>query len=210
MSDAIESQGAKLEIGTGSGGADSITAITEAGIMQVTSAGHGNSAGDVGAFASVGGMTELNGQTLMIIATETDEMFFDVDSTGYTTYTSGGTFTPVTYTEVSEVTDWDGPGGAAAVIDVSHLQSTAKEKMMGLMDEGQLTLTVNWIPSDTGQLALQTARAARTLKNFRLTYSDGTIQTFSAYVLNFSTAVSVDDRVVGSITLEISGLVTTT
>jgi len=207
---AIEAQGLLLELGTGTGGAKTITGITQAAICQVTSVAHGLSPGDVGTFAAIVGMTELNGQTEMIIAKEDDELFFDLDSSGYTAYTSGGTFTPVSWTAIGEVHDTDGPGGSASVIDVTHLQSTAKEKMIGLMDEGQLSLSVNWVPGNAGQAALQTARSSRALKNIRLTYSDGTIQTFSAYVLNFSVAGAVDDKVSGSITLEISGVVTTT
>lgn len=210
MSSAIEAQTAKLEIGTGSGGADTITGASQGAICEITAVAHGNAVGDVGTFASIVGMTELNSQTAMIIAKETDAMFFNIDSSGYTEYVSGGTFTPVTFTEVSEVNDFSGPGGSATIIDVTHLQSTAKEKLIGLKDEGQLTLTLNRIFSDTGQAAVETARDTRLLKNWRLTYSDETIQTFSGYVISFVPSGSVDDKVSGALTIEISGEVTTT
>lgn len=207
---AIESQTTTLEIETGTGSAKTITAITLGAITEVTSTAHGLSAGDVVTFASITGTTELNGTTAMIIAVEANSMFFAVDSSGYTAYTSGGTATPVTYTNVGEIVDWDGPGGSASVIDVTHLSSTAKEKLMGLMDEGQFSFNLNNVFSDTGQQACRTARTARTLKGFRLTYSDSTVQTWDAFVLSFSTSGGVDDKVNGSITLEISGAVTTT
>ena len=157
------------------------------------------------------GTTELNGVTAMLIAEEDDAMFFAIDSSTYTAYSSGGTATPVTFTTVGEISDFDGPGGAAAVIDTTHLTSTAKEKLMGLPDEGQFTFSMNWIPTDTGQSACRTARTARTLKAFRVTYTDSgpTVQTFDAYVLNFTSSGAVDDKVTGNITLEISGAVGT-
>lgn len=207
---AIESQSTTFQIETGTGGAKTITGITLGAVTKVTSTAHGLSAGDVVTFASITGTTELNGTTAMIIATETDEMYFDIDSSSYSSYTSGGTATPVTYTSVGEIVDWDGPGGSASVIDATHLSSTAREKLMGLMDEGQFSFNLNNVFSDTGQAACRTARANRTQKGFKLTYSDGTVQTWDGYVLSFSTSGGVDDKVSGSITVEISGAVTTT
>jgi hypothetical protein len=89
--------------------------------------------------------------------------------------------------------------------ETTHLQSEAKEKKIGLMDEGQLTLSINWEPSDTGQQAARDARAARTEKSFRLTYTDNSTATFDGYVMGMSSSGGVDNKVSGSITIEISG-----
>lgn len=207
---AIESQTTTLEIATGTGGAATITGVTLGAITEITATAHGFSVGDVVALASIGGTTDLNGTSHMIIAKETNSFFINVDSSGYSAYTSGGTATPNTYTNVGEIVDWDGPGGSASVIDTTHLSSTAKEKLMGLMDEGQFSFNLNNVFSDTGQQACRTARTARTLKGWRLTYSDSTVQTWNGYCLAFSTSGGVDDKVNGSITVEISGAVTTT
>jgi hypothetical protein len=45
--------------------------------------------------ASVGGMTELNGNTYEVVAVNGNSVTIDVDSTGFTTYTSGGVATYV-------------------------------------------------------------------------------------------------------------------
>lgn|SRR5574337_888301 len=202
---AIETQGTTLEISSGSGGAKTITGVTLGVITEITSAAHGLSKGDVVTFASIGGTTQLNGQTAMIIAVETNSIFVDIDSSAYGAYTSGGTATPVAWTDVGEIVNFNGPSGSANVIDATHLGSTAKEKLMGLPDEGQFTFEVNWIPSDTGQQALRTARANRTKKSFRVTYTDASVQTFDGFVLSFSSSGGVDDKVSGSITVEITG-----
>lgn len=206
---AVESQGTTFEIGTGSGGAQTITGITLGAITKVTSSAHTLAAGDVVTFANVGGTTQLNGQTAMVTAVETNAFFVGINSVGYTAYTSGGTATPVTWSEVGLVTDWDGPGGSASVIDTTHLKSAAREKLMGLMDEGQISFTLNWDTDDTGQAACRTARAARTLKDFRVTYTNDAVQTFSGYVLSFPSSGGVDGKVEGNITVEISGAVAT-
>lgn len=202
---AIEAHGAIVSIGTGTGSAKDITAVTLGAITEVTSVAHALAVGDVVTFAAITGTVELNGQTSMIIAKEDDALFFDIDSSAYTAYTSGGTATPVTWTEIGELIDWDGPGGSASVIDITHLQSTAREKMIGLMDEGQLTLTVNFLDADTGQLAVSAARLARLEKDWKLVYSDAAVQTFKGYALAFSSSGGVDDKVSGTITIEISG-----
>lgn len=117
---------------------------------------------------------------------------------------------PEVFTAISEIIDFTGPGGQAAVIDVTSLDSTAREKRMGLPDEGQFTFNGILLPDDTGQSALRTARTGRTLKNFKLTLTDSpaTTLSFSAYVLGFENSGGVDDVLRLSVTLEITGPVT--
>jgi hypothetical protein len=114
---------------------------------------------------------------------------------------------PETFTAVAEITDFDGPGGSASVIDVTSLESTAKEKLMGLMDEGQFTFSANLVPGDAGQSGLRADRKNRALRNFKLILTDdaATTLSFSAFVLGFAISGSVEDKVSAKITLEISG-----
>jgi hypothetical protein len=120
---------------------------------------------------------------------------------------SGGS--PYTFITVGNIVSMNGlRGGQATVIDVTNLASTRKEKVMGLPDEGQITCQLQYDPDDTGQIEAEAARAARTLKDFRVTLSDGTTFTFSGYVLTFGLDIGVDTVVTGSITIEITGAVT--
>jgi len=120
-----------------------------------------------------------------------------------------GTLTPVEWSEVGEVVDMNLEDPGATEINTTHLQSTAKEYLMGLEDAGSYTFSVNWLFTDAGQEALRTAKTSRALKNFRVTYSDDSTATFSAYVQTFTgPSLGVDDKMSGSITLKISGAVT--
>jgi hypothetical protein len=114
---------------------------------------------------------------------------------------------PEVFTLVGQITSIDGPSGSAAVIDVTTLDSTAREKRMGLPDEGQVTLEVIYDPANVQQEGLRSDRAARTLRNFQVVLTDlgSTTFSFSAFVLEFSRALSVDAVVTASITLEITG-----
>ena len=124
---------------------------------------------------------------------------------------SGGS--PEVFTAIPEVKSFSGPGGAASVIDVSDLDSTAKEKRMGLRDEGQLSLTINYLPDNTVHDGLRTDRANRTLRNFKMVFTDtspATTWSFSAYVTGLAISGGVDGVVEANVTLELSGSITET
>ena len=113
---------------------------------------------------------------------------------------------------VGEVTDLNGPNGSITIIDGTNLSSTAKIKLTGLKDEGQITVSLNFSPQDTVQQYLLDAFGTNsgTAEAFVLTFTDSgtTTATFSAFVTAFSTQTSVDSKVTGSMTLEITGAVT--
>ena len=112
------------------------------------------------------------------------------------------------FTPIAQITDFSAFSGAASVIDTTNLDSTAKEKLMGLQDFGQVSLSFNVIPNDAGQVALEAAKASRALTDFKLVLSDGYTYSFSGFVLSKSLSGAVDDKVSGSATIEISGNVT--
>jgi hypothetical protein len=78
--------------------AANISGITQANPCVVTtSAAHGITVGSKVAFASIGGMTQLNGVTTYVTATTSTTITLGgINSTSYTAYTSGGTVTPQT------------------------------------------------------------------------------------------------------------------
>lgn len=115
---------------------------------------------------------------------------------------------PLTYTAVSEVTNFSGFDGQAAEIDTTHLQSTAKEYLMGLQDFGNFQIDVNYLPGDSGQDLMRAAKASRAVKNFRITFSDNSTATFQGYVSSAPISGGVDSKVDGSFNIRITGDVT--
>ena len=101
--------------------AKTITAITKANPGVLTSNSHGFSNGDEVFIDSVGGMTELNGRNYLIANsttntfTLTDLFGVAVNSTNFTTFTSGGTAT-----EIYEIAS---PYAEADLFDVRFAQS---------------------------------------------------------------------------------------
>lgn len=114
---------------------------------------------------------------------------------------------PSSFSTIANVTGFKGPGGSASVIDVTNLASVAKEKLMGLPDEGQFTLDINLDPDNSQHQALRNARAARTPCEFKITFTDAnpTTAVFAGYVLGFEISGQVDQAVKAAITIEIDG-----
>ena len=128
-----------------------------------------------------------------------------IESQGVKLAVSSGS--PTTFANIGNITDFSGPGGQAAIIDTSNLDSTFREKMMGLPDEGQVTFNVNWDPDNTTHTTLRSARAARTRAEFRITLTDATptVGTFFGYVVGLTLSGAVDAVVKAALTIEVDG-----
>jgi len=112
---------------------------------------------------------------------------------------------------VGEITDFSGPGGQASVIDITNINSTAKEKLVGLRDEGQLSLTLNLSFSDVAQGTIRADRATRTKRKVVIKFNDSTDDKtktkalMDAYCLGFSVSGAVDNKVSANAVIEITG-----
>jgi hypothetical protein len=70
----------------------SISAVTQATQAVVTASNHQLEQGNYVSFAGVSGMTELNGNIYQVVSVSDSTTFtINVNSTGFTAYTSGGT-----------------------------------------------------------------------------------------------------------------------
>lgn len=209
-SNAIESQGTKLEI-SGTSGSPVTTMTASVGYPTIiTKSSHGLLNGDIGTLSAFAGTDAalMNTEVVIVKYVTTNTFAVDIDTTGKTLTAANGTITPLAWLEVGDITDFSGPGGSAGTYDKTNLQSTRKEFGMGLPDEGEFTLTINFVPDDTGQAACLAARSSRTEKNFKVTYSDDSTASFAGYVLGFASSGGVDGKVAGTITIKITGEVT--
>jgi Ubiquitin-activating enzyme E1 FCCH domain len=201
-------QGATLTIGVAAA-AKTITAITKAVNAVLTfSAAHGFLGGEVVSIAAVGGMTEINGRTGVVrpLTTTTAELV-GVDSSAFTTYTTGGTAAP-SAAVVGNWKSWSGFSGQTSDIDVTDLSSTAMEYVGGLADNGEFNISVQTNDTDVGQQALQSNRLATGLNSvFTVTLKNGKKRTFSGYVKQFSEEGGVNNVLMSNIVIRISGAI---
>lgn len=117
---------------------------------------------------------------------------------------------PEAFTTISEIKSIDGPGGQANEIDVTDLSSTAKEFILGLQDEGDITAEINYIPANAQHAQLRADRASGTSRNYQITFTDSpaTTWTFAALVKGFSVSNGVDSVTGATVTLRVSGSIT--
>ncbi len=119
------------------------------------------------------------------------------------------------FTTIAEVTGFSGPTTEANEIEVTTLSSTAKEFISGLVDNGEVTLEVNAVPSDTQHNQIRSDISAGTVRNYQIDFNDmpdggsnPTTYVFAAFVKSFPFSAAADDKLSGTITLRISGAIT--
>lgn len=125
--------------------------------------------------------------------------------------------------KVGQVTGGSGVGGEAGDIDVTNLDSVAREFRTGLKDNGSVSLNVDWDPSDASHQAIEDLVGGDNVRvliagaeaDTEPTYtSDFTIPTdrttldFDAGILSFQKDFSTDDVWRASISMRVSGGIT--
>ncbi len=122
----------------------------------------------------------------------------------------GDAASPEVFTSIPEIGNIDGPGGTSNEIDVTDLSSTAKEFILGLSDEGDITADLNLIPKQTQHAQLLTLKDSGAETNFRLSFTDSppSTWTFGAYVKGLPVSNGVDNVTKGSLTLRVTGSIT--
>jgi|TARA_R110002110_G_scaffold43923_6_gene135928 hypothetical protein len=134
-------------------GSHNITAITEASPGVVTTISpHGFTTGDEVGFIGIGGMVELNGNGYTITVINTTTFSIGVDSSGFTTFTSGGKV--YLNTNSSAFTAYKSGGELyAEVTSITGLDHLEGEAVIALADGNLVTgLTVS-----SGSITLATA-----------------------------------------------------
>lgn len=213
-STAISAQGTIVQIATGAGAAKTISAVTVGNPTMLTSSSHGFSNGDYITFGSSFTGTNaatLNGKSYFVIFKTTNTFCVAEDTTGMTITASSNTATAATYTaigNIKSITDFE--SGSASEIDVTNLASTAKEKRLGLVDNGGFSLAIHHSNADGGQAALQARRLDGAAVNMKVILPSGTTPTaaFSALVKKFSKNASVDGVVEGTADITVNGAIT--
>ena len=130
-----------------------------------------------------------------------------INSQGATVEINTGTVGSETWTPISNINSFSGLDGEASEIDVTNLDSTAKEFRIGLKDNGGFSLEIHVDYADAGQNALRAA--GDDVQGFKVTLADATELAFSGLVKNADAInVGVDAVVTGSVSIRVTGAVT--
>lgn len=120
----------------------------------------------------------------------------DADSTAYGS---------ATFDKIGEVVNIGAPSGEAADIDCTHLESLAKEYLVGLPDEGNIELAMNAVSSDAGHSELIDAKDDQTRRWLKITWSSGAIWYIKALVKKYTWSAGVDAKIEAAASFRTSG-----
>lgn len=118
---------------------------------------------------------------------------------------------PEVFTTVANINSISGPNLEANDIDVTDLESAAREYLSGIEDSGTIELEGFYDQTNAQHQQMRDNVGSNTAGNYKITLSQGspneTID-FSARVMSFSIGHSVDEAVTVSMSLKIDGAVT--
>lgn len=122
---------------------------------------------------------------------------------------------PESFATIAEVTDLNPPALALETNDVTSHDSAQhwREFIGSLLDGGDVSFTINYIPTATTHNATAGLIADlknRTRRNWQIVFPDGSSTTwsFAALVTAFEPAAPIDDRLTANITLKVTGVPT--
>jgi hypothetical protein len=122
-----------------------------------------------------------------------------------------GTGSPLVYTTIAQRVSIGGPEMSVSVIDVTDLDSDAREKIPGLPDGGSLKLTINYDPQDATHQLLLGFWADPTVEEWNLVFPDSSTFPFQGFLTGFSPGgVEVDGKLSADVTIEVTGTITPT
>lgn len=114
---------------------------------------------------------------------------------------------PAAYFEVGEVTEITPGEETADRVEVTHYQSPdrRREYIAGLIDPGEASFTINWIPGDETDEFLRDLRDSGETRNHQIEFPNGVTVTYEAQILSISKAIPIDDRMTATINVAVSG-----
>lgn len=217
-STAISAQGSTLGIATATPPAtSSVSSVTVSAAaptpavpgttLVTTTAAHGMADGAQVTFAAMAGTgaTTLNGNTYAISVVSPTTFTIQVNTFGLVFTAATGTIQGTTYANLGNFKTYNGLDGQASEIDVTNLQSLAKEIRLGLVDFGQIQIECDHNLQDAGQARVQQQYLSGAITPFILSLPNGDTASFNAFVRKFSMQGGVDQVVKRQLDLRISG-----
>lgn len=203
---SLKFQGSSLAVVTSTTGTQAITGATKANPCVLTCTAHNFVVGDVVSISGVVGMTQLNGNKYVVSAITVNAItLFEVDSTDYGTWVSGGIAAKGVFSNFCELTGFDRSGGSSAEIETTTICSDAQEFETGLRSFGNLKLDYNFAPTVVVN-AFDAAQAAATpLMIKRVLPKSAGATVWNTLVVETGESAEVNGVWKGSATIKITG-----
>lgn len=125
-----------------------------------------------------------------------------------------GTTLKLATTAVGQVVSISGPNRSVGTVETTNLNSTERTFRPTILDNGEVTVTIQFDPDDTQHTAIEALLTASPLASasWVITMTDGTPSTYTfngiLTAFDIDAAASVDDLTTASLTIKITGAIT--
>ena len=130
-----------------------------------------------------------------------------------TAITANGTTFSYDSQAIADIVSISAPSISIATIDTTSIADVYRTFLAGTIDSGEMSLSVQYDPNETGSAKLEeaweaTASAAPQSKACVITFSDGSTYSFAAILTGMQVTAATDALVEASITLKVTGAIT--
>jgi hypothetical protein len=120
---------------------------------------------------------------------------------------------PNDWVDIGEVSNITPPSATTDMIDVTHMQSPdgRREFVPGLIDPGECSFDMNYIPGSVGDLlllALLDLAPSQRKRWCRIIYPNGVLHDFEALIQTYAPTIPTDDKMTATVTFKVTGGIT--
>ncbi|GLQ36751.1 hypothetical protein GCM10007908_03710 [Rhizobium albus] len=115
---------------------------------------------------------------------------------------------PEVFTPVAEVNNITPPSDTVDVIDATHMASPnrTREFIEGLIDPGEASFEMNFVPGGPGDEAIQEWKATGGRRNCQIKFGNtNVIWTFAGILTGYEPDVPTDDKMTATVTIKVTG-----
>jgi predicted secreted protein len=117
------------------------------------------------------------------------------------------------WTDLGEVYNITAPSSTVDMVDVTHMQSPGgrREFVPGLIDPGECSFEMNFIPGSDGDLillAILDQEPSERVRNCRIVFPNDVMWTFQANLMTYEPSAPTDDKMTANVSFKVTGLVT--
>lgn len=126
---------------------------------------------------------------------------------GYGSTVRIGRGTAPTFTELDLIGDLELPDEQIDEVEVTHMKSPSRRRQFiaGLIDSGELSIPMNYIPDSPTDTLLKEIRASGEDIILEITLgADGTPERFAAFLKGYARTAPIDDKMTAEATFRIS------
>ena len=112
---------------------------------------------------------------------------------------------------ITGITNLSGPSESLTMLDSTSLADSTMTRIAGLIDAGEVSLTIDYDPDVVVHASIRTALTTRASAVFVISWPDAaavTTFTFTGYVSSFAPSADTNGKLTAAVTITITGAIT--